>query len=210
MLHFIVIWVALYSIVFESMTYFSPIRKILSQFELDFVQKGPQALRELYEPWIGEGWQDIFDFLVFERKLFKSCVLQFRNFFLQYITQHGIFDLRRVLGMEDDKYTVVFEEMVDLLGIAYGAIFAYARMNGRAFAQKILQGKGEEVREDLAIIGKKYDGVWQDVLEMLQEEVFQQVCEERTLEEGLRAFTLLMNTKREARPLFKNTLSHGF
>ena len=73
--------------------------------------------------------------------------------------------------------------------------------NKELIAGKILSGESSNLRSDLCIAERKYDGLWGEILDLLQNAVCQNVYDEKICEDGLMALTMFLNTLRIQRPL---------
>ncbi len=67
--------------------------------------------------------------------------------------------------------------------------------------QQITAGKAKNLRRELALDAVKYDGLWQEILELLQEAFCNKAYDEKMFDKGIQAFVLMMNSVREHRSL---------
>ncbi len=163
-----------------------------------FIEFGPDALRSRF-PHIGD-WKGTYDLLIREGVL-RQCVLRYLSFFVDLMISKGPMAVRRVFQIEAPMYNQAFEEILDLVGISHGALYAYVEAHREEFAKRVMRGDVASLRAELGLSRRRYDHVWGEILDLLVNAVCDRSTEERTYDEGLRAFNTLMNGLREHRSL---------
>lgn len=175
-----------------------------------FVQLGPDELRKALDIEHQEDWARFFDYLVLNRSVVKHCVRKYLRFFSEVVADKGPQSLRRIFKIEDAKYDEVFEEIFDLVAVSDGAIFQYVENNRFEFVMIIRQGHADNLRKGLCLEGKRYESLWLEILEYLMGAVCETYYDERVIETGVQAFTLLMNNLRGKGPLGGGSKSWSF
>lgn len=166
-----------------------------------FVQLGPDELRKALDIQQKEDWSRFFDYLVLNRDVVKHCVRKYMKFFSNVVAEKGPRALRRIFKIEDAKYDEVFEEIFDLVAVSHGSLFKYVENNRFEFVMIIRQGHADNLRRGLCLDKKRYESLWFEILEYLMGSVCETYYDERAVEAGLQAFTLLMNNLRGRGPL---------
>ncbi len=67
--------------------------------------------------------------------------------------------------------------------------------------REIQEGRGEDLRKNLGLCAKKYDFIWQSIVESLCRDFGKKIISERIFEQGLIAFNMIMNASRMPRVL---------
>ena len=166
-----------------------------------FIEEGPKWLRARLNMERDGDWSVFFDYLVLKTDVMKKCAIKYMDFFKDAVEEQGPQVIKRVFAIEDQRYAVVFEQIFDLVAIGNGALYQYVLKNRQSLSEKILKGKGSEIRKELCIENTKYDALWTELLGLLQQSVCDRVEKDRQLEQGLHSFNMLMNTMREHRSL---------
>lgn len=166
-----------------------------------FVEKGPEELKKMLRLTRDTDWKIVFDYLVFQKDLLKICVRQFMDFFRELVADQGPHALRKILGIEDKAYDGVFEYIFDLVAISSGALFDFVARHRKDFLSQIHQNKGQNIRNTLGIHKKKYDAIWQQIVELLYDEFQRENIDQRILGQGIASFDLMMNILRKHRSL---------
>lgn len=143
----------------------------------------------------------VFDYLVFKKGLIELCVKVYADFFVDFMANHGPQKMRKILNIEAKKYDLVFEKIMDHIGIANGALNKYFDQNALEINSMLKRGKGSKIRAYLGISSKKYNGVWMEMLEKMNDVMLRQYQKDSMREMGLKAFALLYTTMREQRSL---------
>ena len=165
-----------------------------------FVELGPDALRNYLNLSSEQEWKSVFDYLL-QQGVLRQCILKYLPFFMDLFMAKGPLALRRVFRIESGEYDPVFQEIVDLVGISHGALYAYVESNRDEFARRISSGSVKTLRRELGLDARRYDVTWSEVLDMLVAAVCDRATEDRTYDEGLRAFSMLMNGLRTHRSI---------
>lgn len=166
-----------------------------------FIQQGPDELRSRLAIKMDKHWQFVFDYLIFDRNVLKNCILSFMPFFRQMVRAEGPLILRKIFAIQDTKYDAVFEQLVDLVVVAEGLVYEYVYDNRKVFALRIMHGQAKDLRTELGINAAKYDSLWFQILEILQQTVCTRVYDNSVWEKGWKAFNMIYNSKREQRSL---------
>lgn len=203
--YLLLVWISMKFFISHNQDFFQSLDRLL-KIKSDvlmqiFIQEGPLALRKKLDITLDKHWQYIFDYLVFSEEVLKKCVIYFMPFFKHLVIEHGPFFLRKTFCIEDSKYDQVFEKIFDMVGIAEGALYDYVLRHKDYFSGQILKGKALDLRKSLALKGRKYDQLWGQIVELLQEAVCQKIYPEQIFEHGFQAFIALMNTLRQQRSL---------
>lgn len=166
-----------------------------------FIQQGPDALRKNLNIKLEKHWEYVFDYLVYNEAVLKRCVVNFMPFFKHMVVRGGPAVLRKVFKIEARKYDSVYEQLFDLVAAAEGAIYDHLYLKKDEYVLHILNGQTKDLRKQLCPASAKYDILWWKLLEMLQEAVCTKVSTQQKFEQGIRAFTSMMNGLREHRSL---------
>jgi|GEM_PF-948749 len=166
-----------------------------------FIQEGPVALRAKLGVDSDVVWLQIFDRMIFQKGVVKHCVLQFLPFFKHLVNEHGPLMLRTVFQIESAKYDSVFEHIFDFVAVAHNSLYEHVYQNRHDYAQLIRKGEAKNLRTKLCVEAKRYDGLWQELLEVLMRATCEELYSESTFERGLQAFSLIMNQVRPQRSL---------
>jgi hypothetical protein len=175
-------------------------RDVIKQFVADFYMRGPVFLKRKIEKQ-GENFGSIYSILVFEHNVIKRIVLAHIDFFTKMFAVKGSNYFRQVFLIEDSKYDGIFEEIFDLLAISKGGIYEYIDNNEDFILQCIKKDGPNALRLVLGLNKQKYDELWLQILDGLMEKVCENYSDSRTIESGMKFFTLMMNTLREHRSL---------
>ncbi|MBD3327925.1 hypothetical protein GF340_01330 [Candidatus Peregrinibacteria bacterium] len=143
----------------------------------------------------------VFDYLVFKKGLIELCVKAYADFFVDFMANHGPQKMREILNIEASKYDLVFEKIMDHIGIANGALNKYFDQNALEINSMLKRGKGSEIRAYLGISSKKYNGAWIEMLEKMNDVLMREYQKDTMREMGLKAFALLYAGMREQRSL---------
>jgi hypothetical protein len=166
-----------------------------------FIQEGPESLRRKLGISTNTVWDQVFDRLIFQKGVVKHCVLRFLPYFKHLVSEHGPYVLRSVFGIEARKYDQVFENIFDLVAVGHSSLYDHVYQNRHKFAQSIRKGNAKNLRSQLCIEAKRYDGLWQELLEVLMKATCEELYSESTFDRGLAAFSMIMNQTRTQRSL---------
>lgn len=166
-----------------------------------FIKEGPDKLKELMAYENEQEWTELFDYLVSKQGVLKKTVMTYMDFFTDFVAQKGPQALRNLFRINADKYDTEFEEIFDLVAISTGALYDYVNANKVELADKIRTGKADKLRYELGLKNSKYDGLWFEILDTLMRCICDVAITERQYDQGLTAFSLLMNKTREQRSL---------
>jgi len=166
-----------------------------------FIQEGPESLRQKLGISSDRIWMQIFDRLIFQKGIVKHCVLKFLPYFKYLITEHGPGVLRSVFAIEESKYDHVFENIFDFVAVGHNALYDHVYQNRHDYAQLIRKGNAKNLRTKLCVQAKRYDGLWQELLEILMKTTCEELYSESTFDRGLNAFSMIMNQTRTQRSL---------
>lgn len=166
-----------------------------------FIQLGPNQLKDALEISYKDDWKRVFDYLVLHKGVVKKCVKAYMDFFSDLVSKNGPLTMRKVFGIEDKKYDLVFEEIYDLVAVSNGSLYKYVEFNKFDFVMMIREGKAGDLQEQLGLKSRKYQYLWLEILDLLMESVCDAYYDERTFDQGLNAFSMLMSGIREQRSL---------
>lgn len=130
-----------------------------------FIQQGPEALRRELKVPNNFVWTIVFDHLVFNLDVLKRCIEMFFPFFKDYVLKNGPLALRDLFGIQDARYDVVFEKLLDDMVIARGLLFEHVHANIHAYLQALK--KGQDIRAQLGLAPEKYETLWKEVVNFL-------------------------------------------
>lgn len=189
----------------ESQIYLDSLKSALKRQEEDmltvFIQQGPEVLRKKLNLVKDSDWLMVFDHLVFSADVLKKCVVNFMPFFKHMVVTHGPDVLRKIFDLEGEKYDPVFERLFDLVAVSHGALYDYAYANRNQLSKRILSGNAGDLRKELCLEGAKYAPLWEEILGLLSDAVCAKVEGDTAFENGIRAFSLMMNGLRTQRSL---------
>lgn len=166
-----------------------------------FIQEGPESLRRKLGISTDRVWEQVFDRLIFQKGVVKHCVLKFLPYFKHLVSEHGPKVLRSIFGIEAYKYDQVFENVFDLVAVGHSSLYDHVYQNRHEYAQLIRKGHAKGLRSELCIEAKRYDGLWQELLDVLMKATCEELYSESTFDRGLTAFSLIMNQTRIQRSL---------
>lgn len=166
-----------------------------------FIQEGPDSLRQKLGISTDAVWMQIFDRLIFQKGVVKHCVLKFLPYFKHLVSEHGPAVLRSVFGIENRKYDQIFEHVFDFVAVGHNALYDHVYQNRHDYAQLIRKGDAKNLRSKLCVEAKRYDGLWQELLEILMKATCEELYSESVYDRGLTAFSMIMNQTRTHRSL---------
>lgn len=189
----------------ESQIHLDCLKEVLGRREEEmltvFIQQGPDVLRTQLNLVKESDWTLVFDHLVFSGEVLKKCVVNFMPFFKNMVLEHGPVVLRKIFDIDGKKYDPVFEKLFDLVAVSHGALYDYVYKNRDMFAKRITAGNTKGLRAELCLGGVKYDPLWEEILGLLCEAVCTAAGNDRAFENGLTAFSIMVNKMREQRSL---------
>jgi len=179
---------------------------ILDKFEdklLNFyLQNGPLALRQKLNLNEDDNmWKVVFDYLVYEKEAVKFCTRNFPDYTYSLFCENGPNFLRKSFLIEDKEYNDAWEYVLDYIGISKGALYEYVNNNKNYFKDLIYSGKTTQIRDELGLTRKKYDKVWEEILDLLLDCVSLENMNISMYEHGLKLFSNLYNVGRTHRSL---------
>lgn len=169
-----------------------------------FIQDGPDSLRQKLGISSDHIWIQIFDRLIFQKGVVKHCVLKFLPYFRHLVAEHGPLVLRSVFGIEERKYDQVFENIFDFVAVGHNALYDHVYQNRHDYALLIRNGNAKNLRTKLCVQARRYDGLWQELLEILMKATCEELYSESVFDRGLTAFSMIMNQTRTHRSLRSN------
>lgn len=170
-----------------------------------YIADGPTSLKEKME-LSDEQWKVIFDHLVFEQNLLYKTVVQAKDFFLDNYIKHGMAHVREIMNAVDDSYNLPLEIVFDFLAIANDGLYYHVLQNRDRYMIAFRARGGDFVRKVLGIWKEKYEENWARILDLLLHSVCDDIFDERNFDEGLKAFSLMMNSTRLHRPVEKSEM----
>ncbi len=170
-----------------------------------YIVDGPTALKEKME-LSDEQWKVIFDHLVFEQNLLYKTVVQAKDFFLDNYIKHGMAHVREIMNAVDDSYNLPLEIVFDFLAISNDGLYYHVLQNRDRYMIAFKARGGDFVRKVLGIWKEKYEENWAKILDLLLHSVCDDIFDERNFDEGLKAFSLMMNSTRLHRPVEKSEM----
>lgn len=166
-----------------------------------FMRLGPDGLKMLLKVDNDADWNRVYEHLVLNRGIVRKCVVQFMDFFYDLVADKGPMYLRKAFNIEDKIFDPVFEEIFDLVAVSKGALILYVNRNKRILTRSVLRGNGSSLRKNLCLDGNRYNSLWMEILEILMNSVCTRYYDEKMVDQGLMAFTTMMNTVRTQRSL---------
>lgn len=167
-----------------------------------FIVAGPTAVKKTLGIRNAK-WQVIFDYLVFEHGLLEKCVAQNASFFVDLYVKFGMKHIRAIFEVEAKKYDMPMGAVFDLIAVKNEGLYLHVLQKRNRYLLAFKARGGSFLRTILGILDKKYDQVWEMVLDILLNAVCDGLFSERTLEHGLQNFAMMMNGVREHRALVK-------
>ena len=168
-----------------------------------FLDNGPNKLKKKLAVEDNELWRLVFNYLVFEKNAVRICFKKNTNYIHSVFAEKGPIHMRKAFKLNDPKYELIWEEVLDFIGIARGALFEYVRNDSNRYKDLIRNGKAEQIRTELGLNKLKYNGVWEDILDLLLESVSFENFSHSMFEQGLRFFSNMYNTGRTHRSVKK-------
>lgn len=167
-----------------------------------YIEDGPTELKESLA--VNElEWQAIFDYLVFKHGLLHKSVIRNQDFFLDLYVKQGMGHLREVFEVIDEKYDRIWTIVFDYIAICHEGLKYHVIEHRDRYVNALRQRGGDFVRKVLGIWQAKYESHWRDTLDFLLHATCDDIFNESTFDHGLKAFSLIMNSNREPRPLNK-------
>ncbi|MBI5754298.1 hypothetical protein HZA40_04110 [Candidatus Peregrinibacteria bacterium] len=170
-----------------------------------YIADGPTTLKEELELSDIE-WRIIFDYLVFEHNLLYKTVLRASDFFQDNYVKYGMAHVRDIMNVSDDKYNLAMEVVFDFLAIANDGLYYHVLQHRDRYMIAFKARGGDFVRRILGIWKPKYEENWARILDLLLHSVCDDIFDERNFDEGLKAFSLMMNANRIHRPVEKSEM----
>ncbi|MFC1599774.1 hypothetical protein ACFL3T_01975 [Patescibacteria group bacterium] len=168
-----------------------------------FLDNGPDKLKKKLAVEDNDLWKVVFDYLVFEKNAVKVCFKKNTNYIHSIFAEKGPSHMRKAFRLEGPKYEQTWEEVLDFIGIARGAIFEYVRNDSNRYKDLIRNGKAEQIRTELGLNKLKYNGIWEEILDLLLECVSFENFSYSMFEQGLRFFSNMYNAGRTHRSVKK-------
>jgi hypothetical protein len=182
--------------------------KILERYQAKLINfylvNGPSKLRTKLDIQDDDIWEIIFDYLVCEKDVIKLCVRNNPEYIHDVFSEQGPKELRENFAINDRKYDIEWEYVMDYIGVSRGALYDYVNNNIGEFRALIYKGKTGKIRELLCINKEKYDYVWENILDILLGAVSTQMFTYSMFEQGLHIFSNLYNQGRKHRSLKKS------
>lgn len=166
-----------------------------------YLKNGPIELKKKLDIGDEEVWQIVFDYLMFEKEAVKVCVKKNSDYINKIFVNKGPVFLRNSFNIADSKYNDVWEFVMDFIGISHGAIYEYVNKDSLKFKSLIRNGKAGKIRKILYLNKRKYNKVWEEILDLLLECISFDNFTYNQFEQGLRFFTNLYNNGRQHRSL---------
>ncbi|MFA6917990.1 MAG: hypothetical protein WC285_04155 [Candidatus Gracilibacteria bacterium] len=167
-----------------------------------YIVAGPTELRKTMGLNKAE-FAVIFDYLAFEHDLLYRCVTQNVDFFVDLYVKYGMKHVRAVLEIEAGKYDSLIDDLFKLIAIANEGLYLNVLQNRARYLLAFKARGAEFLRRILDVADEKYDFVWKRVLDILLNAACDGLFSERTLDHGLKNFSMMMNGMREHRPILK-------
>lgn len=187
----------------NSPSYEQRIQQILKRYRKKLLKRylewGPDELRIRLDIEDDREWELIFDYLVFEEKAIHKVVKIQSDYIKEIFTEEGPEFVRSVLYLDPQKYDEIFEHVMEFIGISHGALFDYVRTHEDEFRKYIFNGQASTIREKLGLNSVKYNGVWEEILDLLLDCVNTHAYSYSTYQQGLKLFSQLYNTGRKHR-----------
>ncbi len=166
-----------------------------------YLENGPRELKKKLDIGNEEVWQIVFDYLMFEKEAVKVCVKKNADYIKEIFVNKGPEFLRNSFNIMDSKYDDVWEYVMDFIGVSHGAIYEFVNKDSLRLKSLIRNGKAGEIREILYLNKRKYNKVWEEILDLLLECISFDNFTYNQFEQGLRFFTNLYNNGRKHRGL---------
>lgn len=170
-----------------------------------YILMGPKVFKHELD-LSDEEFDKLFDYLVFEHNLLYKAVLSNLDFFLKEYIAHGMTHLRDIFEVSDEKFDRIWESVFDLLAVSHNGVYQHVYHHRERYVTAFRARGGDFVRTVLGLRKDKYLSEWEEILNLLLHSTCNMIFSENTMEQGLRAFSLLMNGVREHRPVFKHKL----
>jgi hypothetical protein len=132
------------------------------------------------------------------RNRIYSLITRFGDKIVNFYVMHGPVKLRKKLNIRNDN---VWEIMIDYIGISHGAMQNFVKNNVGDFKELIYQGKAGEIRTMLSLDKPKYNATWEEILDLLLEEISIENFTYNTYEHSLNMFSNIYNKGRTHRKL---------
>ncbi len=170
-----------------------------------YIVDGPMSMK--VEMGVDESeWRVVFDYLVFEHNLLHKLVTANVEFFSDFYVRHGVGGLRELLDIEAGYYNMPFEAVFDFLAIAHDGLKLHILENREKYLLGLKARGVYYLKKILNVDKAKYEESWLMVLEFLLSAACEAMFSERSFENGLQAFSMLVNGTREHRALVKHEL----
>ncbi|MCD6109579.1 hypothetical protein J7J83_02375 [bacterium] len=181
--------------------FYSILKKYDDKLVHNYLEYGPDGLREKLNVKSNELWKVIFDYLVFEKEVVKHCVRNNTAYIHNLFVEHGPTAIKEAFGLEDKRYEDIWEYIMDYIGISRGALYEYVTEHAGVYRGKIYHGKSSTIREDICIQKNKYERVWGEILNILLNAVSTRTFTYSAFEHGISLFSKLYNQGRIQRSL---------
>ncbi|MFC1655901.1 hypothetical protein ACFL3C_03465 [Patescibacteria group bacterium] len=179
--------------------------KLLKRFDKKLVKfyldEGPYELRKKLDIKEDDLWKMVFDYLLYEKNIVKTCVKQNAEYIHEMFADKGPEMIRKSFRLMENEYEDQWEYVMDYIGISRGSVYEYVSNNVSDLRSLIYHGKATKIREMLLLNKAKYDKVWEDILDLLLESVSTDAYTYSMFEQGIRMFSNLYNNGREHRSI---------
>jgi len=166
-----------------------------------YLDNGPYELKKKLDIGNEEVWSIVFDYLMYEKDAVRICIKKNTEFIRDLFAQKGPAFIRKSFCIESSKYDDIWEFVVDYIGISHGALFEYVNKESFNYKSMIRNGKATKIRNSLCLQKKKYNNVWEEILDLLLECISFSNFTHNQFEQGIRFFTNLYNNGRKHRSL---------
>ncbi len=167
----------------------------------NYLEHGPDGVRNMLGITSDRLWEVVFDYLVFEKEVVKHCARNNSPYIHALFAEHGPCAIRSAFQLTGEKYEDVWEYVMDYIGISRGALYEYVTEKSSLYRKQIYSGECLSLRKDLLIEKDKYEHVWGEVLDLLLNAVSTHAFTHSAFEHGLNLFSTLYNRGRKQRSL---------
>lgn len=147
-------------------------------------------------------WAVIFEKLVFEHNILYKCVINSLDFFVDLFIRYGNDHLRKILNVRSSSYDGAwYEQVFDLVAVSNEGLKFHVLENKSKYTGLLVSGRGDELRAKFGILGLRYNGLWEEVLDILLNSACEEIFSGRSFDHAISAFCRSYSSSRAHRKI---------
>jgi len=169
-----------------------------------YIKDGPSSIKEKMD-LDDHVFEIVFDHLVFEHNLIYKAIISNHDFFADKYVRYGSAHIRDILDITDEKFDLIYEIVFDFL-VANEAVYYHVLQHRERYTTAFKARGKDFVRKVLGLWKPKYEESWQKIYEFLLNCLSDCIFSEKTLDQGIEAFSMIVNGSREQRIITQSGL----